>query len=359
MSGINKVVVVGPFPPPVHGMAKNTLNFYNDISSLVPTEKIDISPGVINRGWFYHFSKLKKVISGLLAFFKVLRSSKRVKLYTCPDAGLGSYYTLLFSILAVIFKAEVILHHRSFAYIKNKKVGAYLIKFVTKNCATHIFLCDKMRLGYVNNYGSLNDFLVVSNAQYVTAVKSTKKTHDEIIIGHLSNLGFGKGLREVFEVLERLIERGVNVKLYLGGEPESGLVKKYLDQKLAILSDKINYYGLVSGDKKADFYSKIDFFIFPSSYKNEAQPNVIFEANSYGVPVYAVNVGCVEKDIDYRNGFVYESQSCFVDSCVSSILKLKAEDVDKLKSTTLEKTTFESEKARGNYSNLIVLVSSF
>ena len=68
--------------------------------------------------------------------------------------------------------------------------------------------------------------------------------------------------------------------------------------------DSINYRGPVHGSNKKEFFNDIHIMLFPSRYKNEAQPLVVFEALSYGVPVICFNRGCIENMVDSTCGML-------------------------------------------------------
>lgn len=356
---MKKVAVIGPFPPPVHGMAKNLKIFYDQLNTMDRAYKIDTSPGTIVRGYKYHTTKLYKVILGFIRLFILCLCNKVKSVYLPPDAGVGSWYSLGFVLITRIFAVKIVFHHRSFLYINKKTTAMSLIvKFQPKN-TTHVFLCDKMKIKFNEIYQNASDCLIVSNAQYVQPVKSIKRVGQAIIIGHLSNLGFEKGLREVFMVLEQLIELGIDVKLELAGPPENDEVASYIKNKVSKLGDRLIYHGPVYDDRKSDFYKSIDFFLFPTIYRNEAQPNVLFESMAYGIPVFSINTGCISSDVDCSVGFVSESPSTFVCEAVDILktLSTSAAKIEELKLSTIQSITVKSADAKHNYNLLFKLVT--
>ena len=357
----SKVVVVGPFPPPVHGMAKNTLNFYKDISKKAEAKKIDISPGSLNRGYSYHLNKLGKVINGYCKLFWMLCTKRVASLYSPPDAGLGAYYTVGFVCLARLFGIPIYLHHRSFAYINKKTIGMRLIVFIAGRSATHIYLCNKMKDGFELKYGANENSMIVSNAQYVVPVKHPSEPSESFVIGHLSNLGYGKGLKQVFDVLRKALAAGNNVSLELAGPTENQEIEDYLQECLSEFGNTVRYHGLVGEKEKSSFYSKLDLFLFPSQYENEAQPNVLFEANSYAIPVAAIQVGCVLGDVDERNGFTFPDQESYVNGCVEIIKNLDANrnELASLKVEALKRITKDATNAKKAYLDLLDKVAGW
>lgn len=352
------VVTIGPFPPPIHGMAKNLQIFYDQVSCKSKVYKIDTSPGTIVRGLSYHFNKLLKVTFGVSKLFSLCLFGKVKNIYLPPDAGFGAWYSLLFVLIARTFEIELFLHHRSFLYI-NKKTKAMDLIVKIQPKTTHIFLCNNMRDKFCNLYNNKSVTLVASNAQYVTPIEDVRiSTTGKLIIGHLSNLGFEKGIKEVFGLAEEILSRGLDIEIHIAGPFENKEVEDYFNRKMESFSRSVIYYGPVYDDLKVDFYNKIDCFIFPTTYRNEAQPNVLFEAMSFGVPVFSIDTGCISTDVNCSNGFVFGDPVTFVQESTEILERLcvSPKKLFELKRTTLESIKRSSIESKCNYNTLIDMV---
>lgn len=353
---MKKIALIGPFPPPVHGMAKNLKLLADQLSAIRPVLQIDTSPMSLERNARYHFIKFKKLTLGLYLLITSLFRNKISCVYMPPDGGLGGYHSLLYVLACKIFKTPLYLHHRSFAYIKSKTFPMSLIVKLQGDNTTHIFLCHKMKKEFELQYGLLKKSIICSNAQYVTPIDSTalKSTSNEIILGHLSNLGFGKGLAQVFKVCLGLKETGIPFKLILAGPPENAEASAYVKKIIVELGTACEYLGKVDGIMKKTFYSSIDIFLFPSNYKNEAQPNVLFEAHAFGIPTIAAEIGCISEDVNICNGFVFKNQQEYVSDAISSITELhhKPEKLRNLKRTTLDSISRSSIDSKESYKHL-------
>lgn len=314
----SKVAVVGPFPPPVHGMAKNTKIVADELEQHVEVLRCDISPGSLIRGWSYHRRKGLLVVKALLQI-AVKRGLKC--LYIPSDAGLGMVYTALFLVVARIRGLSVFVHHRSFAYIDRPSVLMRLIVSVGGAGAQHIFLCGKMRSEFQRLYGERFGGRVVSNAQHVHPISDdeVRSAGGEFVIGHLSNLSREKGLFEVLGVFETLRQAGVDCRLILAGPAASEEAESAIERVLNLYGSSVEHRGPVWGDEKDAFYRAIDVFLFPTKYKNEAQPNVVFEAMSYATPVVAYGRGCVREDLNV-GGMVVSDGGDFVSAAKEFIL---------------------------------------
>lgn len=309
------VVVIGPFPPPVHGMSKNLKIVTEDLEALVAVAKFDTSPASLVRGINYHYSKIKKYISNIirLSYIKSINS-----VYMPPDGAFGAWYSLGY-VAFVYGKTNVIfLHHRSFNYINNSALPYVLLnKFFGKKII-NIFLCDCMATGYFEKYKKYNDYYVLSNVVHVLNNKPERSdTVDSIC--YLSNISEEKGIVRVIDAFKLLKSNGFNFKLKIGGKFEDKIIEKYVLDEIN-KDNSIIYCGFISDKKK--FFSNCFAMFFPTDYRNEAQPNVIFESVSYGVPVFSVDRGCISSDLSGSMGFVV-SLNEFAENILKIFLSLR------------------------------------
>lgn len=331
------VVCIGPFPPPVHGMAKNLLAVSEEIAKSTKVYNISTSPGTIVKGFSYHIVKFYRVVFAIFLLLKRVLFDKVTTLYLPPDAGLGVYYSLVFVALSRVFKLRIFLHHRSFAYINEYRGGMKWLTWIAGKNATHIFLCQEMSSKFNAIYPFGYKSRVVSNAYHVKPIdeENIKLSTDVLIMGHLSNISIEKGLLEVISTFEKLRQKK-KVKLIIAGPTENEESKLHLDEALEKFKDEIEYWGYADIKMKEKFYSSIDIFLFPTKYKNEAQPNVIFEANAFAVPVIALERGCICSDVLSDNGCVVSLNKNFSDAAVEQIMDWH---ITESKFLTLRKST--------------------
>ncbi len=319
MSGkMNNIILIGPFPPPVYGMSKNLQNYYNLASERnVNTHKIDISSPQLNRGLKTVVIKSLKILIGFAKLIYLLLVNIKKTVYIPPDGEKGMFASFIFVAISRMLGARVILHHRSYNYITRSYLCMQLICNVGGQSLEHIFLASKMEHDYFEIYPRSKNTYVVSNVSMLPDITcKTNKRSSNLRIGHLSNLGFSKGLDRTVKTFEMLHNIGVNPELHLAGPPENKEVKNYISKLLlqSPLRKYIIYHDSVYGERKTAFYESIDFFIFPTLYKHEAQPNVVFEAAQKGVPTIATDVGCLSSDIkDNINGFIVRDPNHFAE----------------------------------------------
>jgi glycosyltransferase involved in cell wall biosynthesis len=112
---------------------------------------------------------------------------------------------------------------------------------------------------------------------------------DEIVIGMLSRISYGKGYEEFLKAAKKLNEEFLNLKFLLVGEASPG-EKRYEEEikKLAnelSLSEKIIFSGF--REDIADLLSEMDIFVFPSH--TESFGNSLIEAMAMEKPSVGTN----------------------------------------------------------------------
>lgn len=317
--------VIGPFPPPVHGMGKNLLIFYNALSEKVGQDqvtKIDISPGSLKRGFKYHSTKITKVLFGCIniLLLGLINLRQRNVVYMPVDAGLGVVYSSLFSVISRLLGMTLFIHHRSYAYINKYSKLMKLFVFIGGSKATHIFLCQDMEDKYRNLYGFVGRSIVVSNAGHVEPISTPReKGKNTVVLGFMSNISEAKGIIETIDIFKRLKKQGYDVDLHIAGPFDNREAERLVEESIKD-HQEIKILGPVHNNDKHQFFLNIDVFIFPTKYKNEAQPNVVFEAMSYFVRPITTNIGCLSSDFISGGVDVYsEKEQDFVRAASSKI----------------------------------------
>lgn len=355
----NVLAVIGPFPPPVHGMSKNLEAFHRDLlESSADVMRIDLSPGTLRKGWVYHVRKISKVFFALMRIFANFRRIGSV--YIPPDSGWGLVYTLAFVGAARLLSMNIYLHHRSFSYFNKFSFLFLLVSRIGGVNIRSIYLCDCMARRHEEVYG-VTDSLVVSNSMHILSLGDARKiisnftSENPLTLGFMSNISREKGLYRVLAVYDRLREINMPVKLKLGGVCTDPQIEIELAERVE-LDPNITYVGFV-GDKTS-YFSTVDVFLFPTMYDTEAQPNVLFEAAAFGIPSLTVDRGCISEDIHKIGGLVFELES-FEASAVDAICGFCTdfESLKELSSTVKERVFLDGSSSLIRYKKLIDFVS--
>jgi Glycosyltransferase len=109
---------------------------------------------------------------------------------------------------------------------------------------------------------------------------------------HLSNLRIDKGLGRAIESLRAAVHAGLDVELLLGGPLAGQDEATLLQEGTREFGSRIRHVGALATEDVPAFLAGADLFLFPSLYRNEAEPLVVLEAMAAGVPVLMYAVGC-------------------------------------------------------------------
>ncbi|MEZ0359020.1 glycosyltransferase family 4 protein [Mycobacterium sp. SA01] len=306
MSGAS-VTMIGNFPPPLGGAAfVNESVWKSLVDAGIPVTRVNVSGPTLthNRSLSYHARRSARNFVGL----KRARAagSLGATLYIVPDAGLGAWYTRAHIVGAAGRYGAVMIHHHSCRYIEQRDDAIAAVTTAAGQHATHVFLTEGMAANYQRQYGDVN-FRVATNARFVADEAerpAASRPSGPIRIGHLSNLSRDKGFFAVADAFDTIRSVGVDATLALAG-PTLG---QEVEDRLADIRRKhgsaVSYLGPLSGNAKAEFYREIDLFLFPTAFKQEAAPLVIYEALAAGCPVLATDRGVISEIVPAVGGAV-------------------------------------------------------
>ena len=117
-------------------------------------------------------------------------------------------------------------------------------------------------------------------------------------IGMLSNLTREKGVDDflsLVDVFNNSSQLSQLVNFDLAGPCGDDLKSEI--QSYAIKNISLTYMGPIYKEQKKHFFENIDDFVFPTKYKNAAEPLVLYEALSYGALVYSYERGCIGSEM--------------------------------------------------------------
>ncbi len=137
-----------------------------------------------------------------------------------------------------------------------------------------------------------------------------------LFVGHLHER---KGLKYLFEALDKLKKRGFNFKLVLAG---TGDQKTFLESyaKANEFGENVEFVGQIRhGEPLFSLYKNADIFILPS-VAAEGVPRVTHEAMVFGCPVIATDIGSIGWQLSDDAGIVVKPRS--VDELTNAIIML-------------------------------------
>jgi glycosyltransferase involved in cell wall biosynthesis len=306
---------IGPEPPPVNGMA---LAFQAMVRHFV-IERFDLQ--VLNVASSAPHRSMLSIAERCFKYAKVLAriGSGRTAsgAYICLSGQLGLLFDWLVLCVLRARGVPIFLHHHSFAYLTRRRRLAAAVFRMAGEEATHIALGPAMATALQAHYGiAPSEVIIVSNAGLMRREGQARPMRPLQTIGFLSNLIPGKGLETVLALARAVHDAELPWRVVVAGPCEDSVL---LPQLLAARADgKVTWLGPVHGAAKAEFFAEIDVFLFPTSYVNEAEPLVIWEALMNGIPVIAYDRGCIAGQV--RNaGLVLPPQANFVAGAMKTL----------------------------------------
>lgn len=314
-----KLVMVGAFPPPVHGMALVNSAVEKALRDLgVAPRIIDLSAKSLDRSIMARLSRLPKVLRGGFAFLR-MRNLRDATLYMSVSGGAAQAYEILFALIARFRGMRLFLHHHSYAYIDRRNWLTSWLAFVAGSKAVHVVLSPQMAVRLRTIY-SIECTAVVSNAAIflhnrtsVVAARQKLQT-----LGFLSNIAPEKGVFEFLDLLDALRDRDLSIKAKLAGPFQDATTEMKVRARLGSMPN-VEYVGPKYGTEKDQFFSGIDALIFPSLYINEAEPLTLHEAMISGVPIIAYGRGAIGEIISIDCGRVIDPSKPFVPEALNQV----------------------------------------
>jgi len=227
---------------------------------------------------------------------------------------------MLFIFVARLSGTKLFIHHHSFAYVDYRSILAGLAITLAGRGATHIVLCDQMRIRIERTYGRKLTATVLSNFAFAldTWLPKGRARLRCRTIGYLSNISPQKGIIQFLELASRIRALRLDLGIIVAGPFENPDVEKSVSAKLVQIGD-IEYRGAVYGKDKQTFFDDIDLIIFPSQYAHEAEPVTVIEALTVGVPVIATDRGCLPTLVSQDFGLVISTGGDFVELAVKQL----------------------------------------
>jgi len=277
-------VIVGSFPPPLHGAsAINAALRARCLARGYACDCIDLSPATAK--WLYHARRLLNAIRGI---GRILLRSGSATYVISADGGLGLIYDAMLAAAARLRKSKIAIYHHSSCYVAEYKLVADALFRIAGPQSMHIACSQQMLRSLRDRYSLSVPTIVVPNAAWVKVDNTPKpQPHAAITFGHLSNLSVEKGLYEAIATLREAHRCGLEAILTLAGSPTTREAAAIIDAAEREFEDSLIVLGHVSGEKKAQFYRDIDYFLFPSLYEHETQSLVVPESLAAGTPVIA------------------------------------------------------------------------
>jgi glycosyltransferase involved in cell wall biosynthesis len=290
-----------------------------------PMSCFNVAPPGGSRGLRYHF---QRTILFSRCVRAVLFRPPSAAVYLSLSGGLGLIYDLVLTIAARIRGRVVIFHHHSFAYLMRTN---FIMKSIVAAAGTqqvHVLLSSGMKSKFEQLYPRANRCVVVSNIAFFNLQKYDRGDArlQFMTVGYLSNVSFEKGVDRFLDLVAEVRAKGSNIKAVIAGPFASEAVRAYVEERVVAIKN-MECVGPVYDHQKKKFFSSIDLLVFPSRYRNEAQPLVIFESQMAGLPVAATARGCISEMLDGPNGVLLDKDARDLEPLIRLVLEWEQDPV--------------------------------
>ncbi|MBA7485999.1 D-inositol-3-phosphate glycosyltransferase [subsurface metagenome] len=316
---MRKIIFIGATPPPYHGVTIFNRKMLNSkLCDVFNISHLDTSDhrSLDNLGKFDLLNVLLAVKNFIVLAFRILKLKPDL-VYLPISQNIAYLRDGLFILLSKCFsRAKVVIHlHGSYFkqyYDESNWVIRKFIDLTMKKVDTAIVLGDSLK--YIFNKWLKNCKVVPNGTDYASDISKKKLGQNrDIIISYLSNLTESKGVLDILEAANIIINRYKikNIKIKFAGywrdEKFKAKVFKFIETNQ--LDNYVIFAGFIIGREKEKFLMGTDIFVFPSW--NEGQPLVILEAMAAGCPVIAIkDIGAIpETVIDGETGILVEKQN--------------------------------------------------
>lgn len=300
-----RVLVVGPVPPPVHGVAAFTRDLLEhgrdprfelvhlntsdprDASNIGKWDPTNIQLGFANLAEMAGKSLKSDIGIVYLPISQNVPAFLRDALFVLQSRMLGK-------------KVVLHLHGAHFRDFYEREAGAAfrpLVRAVLNATAGMIVLAEEFRPLMAGLMPDERVFAVENGVPDSGAwkLRQTPTKEAESTVLYMSTLTRTKGILELLQAAAQLKPKRPALRLKVAGAWDDPALKA---EALALverekLGETVAFVGNVSGAAKADFLAGGDLFCLPTRYVYEGQPLAILEAMAAGLPVLASNHGAI------------------------------------------------------------------
>ncbi|AGH43160.1 glycosyltransferase [Paraglaciecola psychrophila] len=302
-------------PKPIHGMSVVNKAFIDKVSSEVDDYVvINTAPSYAANyfnGILWIIVKFFHTIFCCFKLFYNLSTNTNKSVYRSINGGWGQCYDVFYILIVRAFSRKIYIHHHSFSYLNNTSNIFKIVKIITGNKVTHIVLSNHMADILSSKYGVEKiNITIISNLFSFDDAENNyfSKPVEKVNIGYLSNIQMDKGIDAFIDVCRTLNSLNFNFTAKIAGPFSDDVSKKIVIAAVKEMA-QITYMAPLYTEGRVNFYKSLDCFVFPSRYRYEAEPLVLYEAAMYGIYILGTRQGCMEEVIEKMDGtsFVFST----------------------------------------------------
>jgi glycosyltransferase involved in cell wall biosynthesis len=314
-----RVLVLGPLPPPYHGVATYTRDLLAsrdlDGVELIHVNTSDQRDDTKNIGK-WDAENVRVGVSSLAELGSLCQRSDAPLVYLPISQNVPAFLRdALYIMEGYTWNKRVVIHlHGGFFktfYAEQNAAFRGMASVALKRVSGAIVLGEKLR-GMFSPYIPDEKVFVVENGVPDCGPAGPRKPEAYSTLLYMSTLTRTKGLLELIQALAILRGSSSDVKLRVAGEWQEESFR--IDCMSAVdrlgLREHISFSGNVVGDLKREFLSSGSIFCLPTRYPYEGQPLAILEAMASGLAVLSTDRGVIsETVVDGQTGRVLPEDS--------------------------------------------------
>lgn len=320
---MKKTLIVGPLPPPYHGVAvmiqwlveglrkRNGFSFIHLNTQDLRKNK-DFGKFNPRNSWF--------ALKSLFALFKLLLREEIEVVYIPISQNFWGFTrdSLFVLISGSLFRRKVVIHLHGGYFKTFFNQGSWLrkkyIKLVFKHVDRGIVLgyCLKHLLEDVLPYDRIDVVYNGVDTEPFDKIESAKERNGKFRILFAGLLEESKGYFDLIQAVPILKRYYPDIEVFLAGRWQANgfkeKIKSYVHEN--DLEMQVRFLGVVTGEEKIKLFKSSDVFVLPTYFYLEGQPVVILEAMAAGLPVITTDRGSIQEMITPgTNGFIITPSS--------------------------------------------------
>jgi glycosyltransferase involved in cell wall biosynthesis len=320
---IKKALIVGPLPPPYHGVAvmikwlvdglrkRNGFGFIH-LNTQDPQKNEGFGKFNPRNSWF--------ALKGVLLLFKLLLREEIEVVYIPISQNFWGFArdSLFVLISGFLFGRKVVVHLHGGYFETFFKKASWLrkkyIKFVFQYVDRGIVLghCLKHLLEDVLPQGKIDVVYNGVDTESFDKIESAKEENGKFRILFAGLLEESKGYFDLIKAVPILKKHYSEIEVFLAGRWQANGFKEkvasYVQENN--LETQVKFLGVVTGEEKIKLFKSSDVFVLSTYFYLEGQPVVILEAMAAGLPVITTDRGSIKEMITHgENGFIISPRS--------------------------------------------------
>lgn len=315
-----RLVVVGPTPPPFHGVAVMTVHLVNALTQLdALAGHVDTrDPRPLATMGRLDAQNVRLGISHAWRLWRVLKRERGAGVHM--SISQGEWGLLRDACLVLVVRLErralyVQLHGGGLTdfYASSSRFVRWLVRVVLAQADQAWALTPGLRAQFDGLVAPQRVCCIPNVVEdpggRPYTLRRARHTTGELRVLYVGNLLPEKGCFDVVRAVRRLgeVSRGWEVRVVGSGSPD---VERRLHEEIATLpahAAQVHALGSLTGDDKRRQYEWADVFVYPTYYPAEGQPLVLLEALGAGLPIVTTRwAGIPETVLDQRVGLLVD-----------------------------------------------------